>query len=192
MTRGSEANLFPDIYCPRQSPPHLHSKFSVGLLPAHLGTRGVAVLDEGLDTDLDLNLKGGLGVLDEAALLVVLVALLLLLSRVGGCVGGVAPTVIRVVTEHLVRREEDKWEDLKLHLLVVLRLLHLLHLVNASLAGSGNACKIHGNVVAALTVDPGGQRGVGRVEGESVDEGATGSLFSSQGRGEAAPENVET
>ena len=62
------------------------------------------------------------------------------------------------------------------HLLVVLGLLHLLNLVDASLAGSGNACKIDGNVVAALTVNPGRQRSVGGVEGESVDERAAGPL----------------
>jgi len=62
--------------------------FTLGLVfrAAHLRPWGVAVLDEGLDTDLHLDLEGRLGVLDEAALLVVLVALLLLLSRVGRCV----------------------------------------------------------------------------------------------------------
>jgi hypothetical protein len=62
--------------------------FTLGLVfrAAHFGPRGVAVLDEGLDTDLDLDLESRLGVLDEAALLVVLVTLLLLLGRVGRCV----------------------------------------------------------------------------------------------------------
>ena len=81
---------------------------TVELIPAHFGPRGVAVLDEGFDTDLDLDLESRLGVLDEAALLEVLVALLLLLGRVGRCVWGVAPAVVRVVTQHLVRTEEGE------------------------------------------------------------------------------------
>ena len=93
------------ICSPVFSPPAQDNRCNI---PAHLGPGGVAVLDEGLDADLDFCLDGGLGVLDEAVLLVVLVALLLLLSRVGGCVGGVAPTVIRVVTQHLVRREVNE------------------------------------------------------------------------------------
>ena len=64
----------------------------------------------------------------------------------------------------------------KLHLLVVLGLLHLLHLVNASLAGSSNTREIHSNIVAALTVDPGRQGSVGGVEGEGVDEGLAAPL----------------
>lgn len=104
----------------RQSPPYLHSWGPAYLqtsdtkpnqtkprIPANLGPWGVAVLDEGLDADLDLGLDGGLGVLDEATLLVVLVALLLLLSRVGRCVGSVAPTVVRVVAQHLVGKEDQ-------------------------------------------------------------------------------------
>jgi len=140
---------------------------------ANLGPWGVAVLDEGLDADLDLGLDGGLGVLDEAALLVVLVALLLLLSRVGRCVGSVAPTVVRVVAQHL---------------LVVLGLLHHLHLVNASLACGGNACEIYGNIIAALTVCPRRQRSVGGVERESVDKGAASpEVELCLGEGEGAP-----
>ena len=76
------------------------------------------------------------------------------------------------------------------HLLVVLSLLHFLNLVDASLASSGNACKIDGNVVAALTVDPGRQGSVGGVEGESVDEGAASPLVQlGLSRGEGAPAN---
>merc|ERR1711971_1411827 len=59
---------------------------TVGLVPAHLRPGGVAVLDEGLNADLDLGLDGRLGILDETTLLVILVALLLLLRRVGRCV----------------------------------------------------------------------------------------------------------
>ena len=124
-------------------------------------------------------MDGRLGVLNETTLLVILVALLLLLSRVGRCVRGVATPVVRVVAQHLEERGMRmvvKRIRRLFHLLVVLGLLHLLNLVDASLAGSGNACKIDGNVVAALTVDPGRQRSVGGVEGERVDEGAAGPL----------------
>ena len=75
------------------------------IIPADLWPRGVAVLDERLDTDLDLDLESRLGVLDEATLLEVLVALFLLLSGVGRCVRGVAPTVIRVVAQYLEKDE---------------------------------------------------------------------------------------
>ena len=92
------------ICSPIFSPPAQDNRCNV---PAHLWPGGVAVLDEGLDADLDFCLDGGLGVLDEAVLLVVLVALLLLLSRVGRCVGGVAPTVVRVVAQHLVGKEDQ-------------------------------------------------------------------------------------
>ena len=88
------------------------------------------------------------------------------------------------------KREGEVRGFKKLHLLVVLGLLHLLHLVNASLAGSSNTRKIHCNVVAALTVDPGGQGSVGGVEGEGVDEGSAGSLVElGLSQGEGAPAN---
>ena len=50
--------------------------------------------------------------------------------------------------------EMERIYEKTFYLLIVLGLLHLLHLVDASLAGSGNARKIDGNIVAALPVDP--------------------------------------
>ena len=86
------------ICSPVFSPPAQDNRCNI---PAHLWPGGVAVLDEGLDADLDFCLDGGLGVLDEAVLLVVLVALLLLLRGVGRRVRGVASTVVGMVAQHL-------------------------------------------------------------------------------------------
>ena len=72
------------------------------IIPADLWPRGVAVLDERLDTDLDLNLESRLGILDEAALLEVLAALLLLLRLEVGRVGGVAALGVAVVALDVV------------------------------------------------------------------------------------------
>ena len=86
------------ICSPIFSPPAQDNRRNI---PARLRPGGVAVLDEGLDADLDFCLDGGLGVLDEAVLLVVLVALLLLLRGVGRRVRGVASTVVGMVAQHL-------------------------------------------------------------------------------------------
>merc|ERR1719397_471379 len=88
------------------------------LSPANLGALHVAVLHQRGPTDGGSLVEGDLLVLDEAALPEVLLAVLLLLGLVVGGVGGVAPPVVGVVA---------------LHHIVVLRLLHHLHLVNAPL-----------------------------------------------------------
>ena len=86
--------------------------------------------------------------------------------------------------------EVERIYEKTFYLLIVLGLLHLLDLVDASLTGSGNTCKIDGNIVAALTIEPGRQRSVGGVEGEGVDERPAGSLLQiGLSRGEAAPAN---
>ena len=139
------------------SPPAQDNRCNI---PAHLWPGGVAVLDEGLDADLDFCLDGGLGVLDEAVLLVVLVALLLLLRGVGRRVRGVASTVVGMVAQHLRNTAGLflKRGRKSIHLFVILGLLHLLHLVYATLAGGGNAGKVDGNIVATLPVGSRRQR----------------------------------
>merc|ERR1719397_1311600 len=92
--------------------------FGLVLSPADLGALHVTVLHQRGPADSGCLVEGDLLVLDEAALPEVLLAVLLLLGLVVGGVGGVAPPVVGVVA---------------LHHVVVLRLLHHLHLVNAPL-----------------------------------------------------------
>merc|ERR1719186_101170 len=72
------------------------------LCPADLRSLDVAVLDQWSSAHLDSFVEGDLLVLNEAALPVVLIALLLLLGLVVGDVCGVAPLVVGVVTLHYV------------------------------------------------------------------------------------------
>merc|ERR1719341_383453 len=88
------------------------------LSPADLGALHVAVLHQRGPAHSGCLVEGDLLVLDETALPEVLLAVLLLLGLVVGGVGGVAPPVVGVVA---------------LHHVVVLRLLHHLHLVDAPL-----------------------------------------------------------
>merc|ERR1719397_632021 len=92
--------------------------FGLVLSPADLGALHVTVLHQRSPADSGCLVEGDLLVLDEATLPEVLLAVLLLLGLVVGGVGGVAPPVVGVVA---------------LHHVVVLRLLHHLHLVNAPL-----------------------------------------------------------
>ncbi len=156
------------------------------LRAADLGALDVAVLDKRRAADLDSLIEGDLLVLDEAALAVVLLALLLLLRLVGGDVAGVAAPVVAVIA---------------LDDLVILRFLDHLDLVDAALAvgagfhgsdvGEGDAAEAAGGRGTLASV-PARQLdanclGVGRivvvvimvvavlqalvVEGEGVDEG---------------------
>ncbi len=80
-------------------------------------------------------------VLDEAALLEVLLALLLLLGLEVGGVGGVAPLGVAVVA---------------LDVLVVLGLLHHDDLVDAALAGGGDRADVEGGAVVGGSLGGGG------------------------------------
>merc|ERR1719397_52329 len=99
---------------------HLLLGPALGLIlsPADLGALNVAVLHQRGPAHGGCLVEGDLLVLDEAALPEVLLAVLLLLGLVVGGVGGVTPPVVGVVA---------------LHHVVVLRLLHHLHLVDAPL-----------------------------------------------------------
>ncbi len=86
-------------------------------------------------------IKSNLLVLDETALLEVLLAVLLLLGLEVGGVGGVAPLGVAMVA---------------LDVLVILGLLDHDDLVDTALAGGGDGADVEGNVVAtALTGGPG-------------------------------------
>ena len=111
--------------------------------PADLRALNVAVLHQRSSADLNSLVESDLLVLDEAALPIVLLALLLLLGLVVGDVGGVAPLVVAVVAlDHVI----------------VLGFLHHLDLVNAPLAVTAGTdagdlpeadspvpCPLHGN-----------------------------------------------
>jgi len=162
------------------------------LSSADLGSLNVTVLDQRGSADLDSLIESNLLVFDETVLPEVLLALLLLLGLVVGDVGGVAPSVVGVVT---------------LDNLVVLGLLNHLNLVNTSLSistrsSSSNCREADINVISSLTVTTWGQtlgsnrktgtdRGffvVGMImmmisvlgiEGEGVEKGSLSSVFQS-------------
>merc|ERR1719167_1762811 len=93
--------------------------------PADLRALHISVLHQRGPADSGGLVEGDLLVVDEAVLPEVLLAVLLLLGLVVGGVGGVAPPVVGVVA---------------LHHVVVLRLLHHLHLVDAPLSiGAGTS-----------------------------------------------------
>jgi len=88
------------------------------LSSADLRALHITVLDQRGSAHLHSLVEGNLLILDETVLPEVLLALLLLLGLIVGCVGGVAPPVVRVVA---------------LHNFIILSLLHHLDLVNAPL-----------------------------------------------------------
>merc|ERR1712106_24359 len=115
------------------------------LSPANLRALDVTVLDKRSPADLDGLVEGNLLILNETALPVVLLALLLLLRLVVGDIGGVAPLVIGVVTlDHVV----------------ILSLLYHLDLVDTLLAvvarpGSSHISEAHAGIIISLPCWPG-------------------------------------
>merc|ERR1719193_1939538 len=98
------------------------------LSPADLGALHVTVLHQRGPADGGGLVEGDLLILDEAVLPEVFLAVLLLLRLIVGGVGGVAPPVVGVVA---------------LHHIIVLRLLHHLHLVNAPLSIGARSSRGH-------------------------------------------------
>jgi len=102
----------------------------------------ITVLDQGLPAHLNSLIDSILLIVDEAVLSEVLLALLLLLGLIVGNVGGVAPSVVGVVT---------------LDSLIVLSLLDHLNLVNTSLSIRSRTCSSNSREahVSPLTVSSG-------------------------------------